>query len=354
MINKIYKMSKAGIALLIYLFSAAFVFTACSKHEDMLQKSMPLAIPSNFPSPVYDLSSNPITYAGFTLGRKLFYDPILSRNNTISCGSCHIQGSAFTHHGHAVSHGIDDRLGTRNAPPIMNLAWNKFFFWDGGVFNLDLQPIAPIENFVEMDETMPNVITKLNASTEYQQMFNAAFGSREVTSANMLKALSQFMLQCISANSKYDKYVRNEGVSFTDDEKAGLQIFQQKCAACHSTDLFTDNDFHNNGIGPGKVDDSGRARITLNPLDLYKFKTPSLRNVVNTPPYMHDGRFLTLEAVLDHYSSGVKESETLDEKLKQNGVLGIPLTQDEKDKLIAFLTTLTDEDFLRDKKLSEQ
>jgi cytochrome c peroxidase len=347
-------MSKAKTALLIYSFTAILVFTACSKNENMPQKSMPLAIPSNFPSPAYDLNSNPITDAGFVLGRKLFYDPILSGNNTISCGSCHIQGSAFTHHGHSVSHGIDDRVGTRNAPPIMNLAWNKFFFWDGGVFNLDLQPIAPIENFVEMDETMPNVIAKLNASIEYKQMFNTAFGSSEVTSANMLKALSQFMLQCVSANSKYDKYTRNEGAIFTDNEKAGLQIFQQKCSGCHSTDLFTDNDFHNNGIGPGKYDDSGRARITLNATDMFKFKTPSLRNIVNTPPYMHDGRFLTLEAVLDHYSSGVKDSETLDEKLKENGVLGIPLTQNEKDKLIAFLNTLTDEDFLRNKKLSEQ
>lgn len=337
-----------------FILIVAALISACNKNGSSSPKAMPLVVPANFPAIHYDISSNPITEDGFVLGRKLFYDPLLSRDNTISCGSCHIQGSAFTHHGHKVSHGIDDKVGVRNSPPIMNLAWSTSFFWDGGVFNLDLQPIAPIENPVEMDETMPNVLAKLNAANEYKQLFNKAFGSSEITSSNMLKALSQFMLQCISANSRYDKYVRHEGIEFTNEEKDGLQIFQQKCSSCHSTDLFTDNNFHNNGLIPTAVNDSGRFRITLNPADLHKFKTPSLRNVANTPPYMHDGRFLTIEAVLNHYSSSVQDSPTLDVQLKQNGVLGIPLTDAEKTKLIAFLNTLTDEDFLRDKKLSEQ
>lgn len=337
-----------------FVVCTTILFVACNKNESTSPKAMPLVMPANFPPLVYDLSANPITEEGFTLGRKLFYDPILSADNTISCGFCHIQGSAFTQHGHRVSHGIDDKVGVRNSPPIMNLGWNTSFFWDGGVFNLDLQPIAPIENPVEMGETMPNVLAKLNASNEYRQLFNKAFGSSEITSGNMLKALSQFMLQCISANSRYDKYVRNEGVTFTETEKAGLQIFQQKCSSCHSTALFTDNDFHNNGLVPTTVNDSGRFKITLNPNDMYRFKTPSLRNVANTPPYMHDGRLLTLEAVLEHYNSGVSDSPTLDTLLKKNGTLGIPLTQDEKTSLIAFLSTLSDEEFLRDKKLSEQ
>ena len=336
------------------VFVAAYTFIACNKHNDASLKPMPLQIPANFPALNYDLTSNPLTEEGFALGRKLFYDPILSRDNTISCGSCHIQGSAFTQHGHKVSHGIDDKVGTRNSPPIMNLAWSKTFFWDGGVFNLDLQPIAPIENPVEMDETLVNVLVKLNASNEYKQLFNKTFGSSEITSGNMLKALSQFMLQCISANSKYDKYIRNECVSFTNDEKEGLNIFQQKCSSCHSTDLFTDNDFHNTGLPSTIVNDSGRFRITLNPADMHKFKTPSLRNVAKTPPYMHDGRFFTLDAVLNHYSNGVQDSPTFDAQLKQNNVLGISLSDDEKTKLVAFLNTLTDEDFIRDKKFSEQ
>ena len=332
----------------------AILITACNKNDSTSPKAMPLVMPANFPPLVYDLSANPITEEGFMLGRKLFYDPLLSADNTISCGFCHIQGSAFTQHGHKVSHGINDKVGVRNSPPIMNLGWYTSFFWDGGVFNLDLQPIAPIENPVEMGETMPNVLAKLNASAAYRQLFSKAFGSSEITSGNMLKALSQFMLQCISANSKYDKYVRNEGETFTEDEKAGMQIFQQKCSSCHSTDLFTDNNFHNNGLVPTIVNDSGRFKITLNPADMYKFKTPSLRNVANTPPYMHDGRLFTLEAVLDHYSSGMADSPTLDPLLKQNGTPGIPLLPAEKTQLIAFLHTLSDEQFLRDKKLSEQ
>lgn len=353
MINMLRPLQKINNLLLF--IALVILFTACNKNVSTSPKPMPLAVPANFPAPAYNFTGNTLTEEGFALGRKLFYDPLLSRNNTISCGSCHIQGSAFTHHGHNVSHGIDDKLGTRNSPPIMNLAWSTSFFWDGGVFNLDLQPVAPIENPVEMDETMPNVLAKLNASAEYKQLFQQAFGSSQITSADMLKALSQFMLQCVSANSRYDKYKRKEGAILSADELAGLQIFQQKCASCHSTDLFTDNNFHNNGLVPkATVNDSGRFRITLNPADMYLFKTPSLRNVANTPPYMHDGRFFTLEAVLNHYSNGILDSPTLDAKLKQNGVLGIPLTADEKTSLLAFLNTLTDENFLRNKKLSEQ
>lgn len=351
------KNNTRGLHVNIFLIAlqAATIFAACNKSGEDMNKPMPLIVPANFPEPVYDLSSNPITEAGFTLGRRLFYDPILSRNNTISCGTCHIQSSAFTHHSHAVSHGIDDKLGTRNSPAIMNLAWSTAFFWDGGVFNLDLQPIAPIENPVEMDEHLPNVIDKLNADATYRQQFQQAFGNSEATSANMLKALSQFMLHCISANSRYDKYVRNEeGGTLSAAELRGLQLVQQKCASCHSTDLFTDNGFHNNGLPPKAINDSGRFRITLNPADKYLFKTPSLRNVALTPPYMHDGRFLTLQAVLDHYSNGVSESATLDPLLQQNGRIGIALTAEEKSSIIAFLNTLSDETFIKDKKLSEQ
>ncbi len=343
--------------LMVILIISSILFMAVSGAEKLNSADselMPLKLPANFPAPVYNFKSNPLTKEGFELGRKLFYDPLLSRDNTISCGSCHIQPNAFTHHGHDVSHGIDDQLGTRNSPPIMNLAWSKFFFWDGGVFNLDLQPIGPIENPVEMDEHMPNITAKLQQSGIYKSLFKKAFGTEEITSAKMLKALSQFMLQCVSANSKYDKFVRNEGAKFTADELAGKLIFQQKCSSCHATDLFTDNDFHNNGLIPSMVNDSGRYRITLNEKDWYLFKTPSLRNIAVTAPYMHDGRFRTLSAVLDHYSSAVQKSATLDKRLINGTKTGIPLSADEKVKLIAFLNTLTDMEFLKDSKLSEQ
>lgn len=314
----------------------------------------PLKLPSNFPPPVYDLASNPITKEGFELGRKLFYDPILSRDGTISCGSCHIQASAFTHHSHDVSHGIDDRLGFRNSPPVMNLAWSRFFFWDGGVFHLDLQPIGPIENPDEMGDQLKNVISKLQRNKKYPALFEKAFGPGEINSQKFLKALSQFMLSCISANAKYDSVVRGEGPQFTLEEEKGKELFKEKCSSCHSTDLFSDQSFHNVGLAPNYFNDSGRYRISLDTTDWYRFKTPSLRNVMFTAPYMHDGRFETLEQVFDHYDHDVKDMPSLDPILRKNGRLGIALSADERTLLIAFLKTLTDERFIRDPLFSEQ
>lgn len=315
---------------LIFTGFAIFIF-ACSKSE-MISAFIGFQQPSTFPAPVYNLANNPLTENGFKLGRKLFYESRLSRNNTISCGFCHLQTSAFTHHGHDVSHGIDDRLGSRNSPPIMNLAWNTTFMWDGGVFDMDLQPIAPITNFVEMDETMENVLNKLRNAAPYPAMFKKAFGSEEITTAHMMKALSQFMVMLVSDQSKYDSVTRKQGVSFTADEQKGYEIYQQKCSSCHKEPLFTDHSFRNNGISVGPNNDEGRYAITLNPDDKYKFKVPSLRNLAYTAPYMHDGRFYTLQAVLNHYTSEVQNSATLDPLLKD----GIALTTDEQQKLLAF------------------
>ena len=310
--------------------------------------------PVNFPQPAYDFSKNPVTKDGFELGRKLFYDPRLSRNNTIGCGSCHIQGAAFTHHGHDVSHGIDDRLGSRNSPPIMNLAWANAFFWDGGVFHLDLQPLVPITTFSEMDEKMSVVLEKLRQQPDYPGLFKKAFGSEEITSAKTMKALSQFMLMCISSNSKYDKVMRKEGETFTPEEEEGYQLFKQKCNTCHAEPLFTDYSFRNNGVPPNRNDDRGRFVITLDSNDSYKFKVPTLRNIEVTAPYMHDGRFYGLGQVLDHYRFGVQHTPNLDPLLEQKGGHGIPLTDEEKLKVIAFLKTLTDREFLKNPLLSEQ
>lgn len=324
---------------------------ACNK--EAIEAFIGFQPPAHFPAPVYHFTTNEVTKAGFELGRKLFYDPILSANNTISCGSCHIQTSAFTHHGHSVSHGIYDRLGTRNSPPIINLAWSPSFMWDGGVVDLDLQPIAPITNHVEMDDSVANVLTRLRNSTSYPALFKNAFGTEEITSARFLKALSQFMVMCVSSNSKYDS-VKQQQASFTATEQAGYALFQQKCNNCHKEPLFTDYSFRNNGIVPSTLDDQGRYLVTLNETDKYKFKVPSLRNLAYTPPYMHDGRFLTLDAVFDHYTSQVQETPNLDPLLKQNGQLGIALTTEERMAITAFLNTLNDKQFLLNKQLAEQ
>jgi cytochrome c peroxidase len=318
---------------------------ACTK-QDLMERFFGFKQPENFPPRVY---KKEVTQAGFELGRKLFYEPRLSRNNTVSCGSCHIQSAAFTHHGHDISHGIDDRLGNRNATPIMNMAWHSTFMWDGGVFDLDLQPIVPITNVVEMDETIENVLNKLRNHPQYPELFKRAYGSTEITSSQMLKALSQFMVMLVSANSKYDS-VKLRKTTFTEAEQQGYQVFQQQCNSCHQEPLFTDLSFKNNGIGPGPANDEGRGPITLNPADKFKFKVPSLRNLAYTAPYMHDGRFRSLDAVLNHYSDEVKNMPTLDPLLKN----GIALTASEKIQLKAFLNTLNDKNFITDKRFAEQ
>ena len=321
----------------------------------LINELLQLEIPGNFPEIVYDISKNPPTEQGFILGRKLFYDGKLSANGFISCGFCHEQRSAFTHHGHQFSHGIDDLEGVRNAPAIQNTAFMSQFAWDGATAHLDLFPIIPITNEVEMGETVSNVLTKLKTDGEYQLFFANAFENGEVSNENFFKALSQFMVMLISSNSKYDKYVRKEdGGTFTETEIRGMEIFQQQCASCHKTDLFTDDAFRNNGLPPyPEINDIGRAEVSGSAMDNYKFKVPSLRNVAMTAPYMHDGRFGSLQSVLDFYANGVKDSETLDPILKQNNRLGIDLSEEYKNALIAFLNTLTDETYLNDKRFAE-
>ncbi|GAB3999457.1 cytochrome c peroxidase [Spirosoma daeguense] len=303
--------------------------------------------PANFPESVYNLALNPLTVEGVTLGRTLFYDPQLSRDSTVSCGFCHQQFAGFAHSDHPLSHGIDSKTGTRNVPGLQNLAWDREFFWDGGVTDLDMLPMTPIQNPVEMDLKFSDALSRVQKIPKYKSLFKAAFGSDTVTTARFLKALSQFMLTLVSADSRYDKYVRKEaGGELTPDELAGLNLFQQKCASCHATDLFTDKSYRNNGLPAGPINDQGRYVITLNETDRLKFRVPSLRNIDRTYPYMHDGRFIALEQVLEHYNSGVTNSPTLDPLLKKDGKLGISLTSTEQKQIIAFLKTLADDTFI--------
>jgi cytochrome c peroxidase len=308
-----------------------------------------LSWPEYFPTPVYNFEENPRTKEGFLLGKKLFYDPLLSRDNTVSCGSCHQQFVAFAHADHKFSHGIDNLLGVRNSPALFNLIWQKEFFWDGGSKHIEVQPIGPITNPIEMDETLENVIAKLSNRADYRSLFKSAFNSDSITSQQMLKALVQFMGSFISATSRYDKYLQDpSNHPFSTDEKAGLALFEQKCSNCHTPPLFTDNSYRNNGLDETFVD-SGRFRITNINSDMGKFKVPTLRNIELSYPYMHDGRFETIELVLSHYKNGVKQSGTLDPTLSS----GIALSATEKTQLVAFLKTLTDIEFTKDERFKE-
>jgi cytochrome c peroxidase len=333
------------------------LFLSCSNDNDDDYIDLPLAftVPSNFPPLAYNLALNPPTEKGFELGKKLFYDGKLSSDGLVSCGFCHIQENAFTHHGHVFSHGVGENIGTRNTPPIQNLGYQTAFMYDGAASHLDLQPVIPFTSPIEMNGNFTDAIAMMKSDATYQKLFAVAFKDGQINSENMLKALSQFMLMVTSSNSRFDKYRRQEsGGTLTTEELAGYDVFKTKCSSCHATDLMTDNSFRNNGlvINP-KLNDVGRYRVTQLANDYYKFKVPSLRNIEKTAPYMHDGRFGTLEGVLEHYASGVTDSETLDTILKQNGKLGIALTNQEKAQVIAFLKTLTDNQYLTDKRFSE-
>ncbi len=337
-----------------WLFTVALLsFFACKQQEEAPFEGP--SMPSNFTTPVYDVAGNPVTKAGFVLGKKLFYDKLLSRDTTINCATCHISYAAFSNPAHPTSHGIDNLFGRRNAPAIQNMFWRTGFFWDGGVPNLDLVPLNAIQSPVEMDESPALVLEKLRKHPQYPALFKQAFGTEEINTTTFLQALSQFMGMLVSANSRYDHFVRNEpGGDFSMEEMDGLELFKLKCATCHATELFTDQQYRNNGILADFSYDRGRNEVSQLSEDIGKFRVPSLRNLTATGPYMHNGKYKTIESVLDHYASGVLDSPTLDPLLRQaDGSLGIHLSSPEKAKLLAFLKTLTDDAFLRDTRFSE-
>lgn len=348
-----------------YLIFIVSLILGCTDHQPTDQP-LTLKIPSNFPPLQYTFKNNPLTEKGYQLGKKLFNEPRFSSDNVVSCGFCHQQQYAFTHHGHDLSHGVEGRIGIRNTPSIQNVAFLKDFFYDGATYDLERVPSIPIHNPLEMNETWPSIVKKLEKDTEYIKLFAEAFEDQKISSENIIKALSQYMAYLISADSKYDQWIRKENnVTLTDEEKKGHELFKAKCASCHATDLFTDQTFKNNGltldtdiiidIRDGKnilktyKGDFGREIVTGNIEDRRKFKVPSLRNLKYTYPYMHDGRFGKLEAVLDFYDSGIEDSPTLDPILKQNNRLGIALNDEEKKLLLVFLNTLNDEKFTQEK-----
>jgi len=302
---------------------------------------MPLKIPALWPKPYYDFAQNQPTVEGFELGRKLFYDPILSRDSSISCASCHFQATGFAHVDHELSHGIEGKVGNRNALALQNLIWSDNFMWDGGVNHLDVQALNPITNPLEMDETMGNVIRKLQQQKSYPELFNKAFGTSKITGQLLLKALSQFVIQLNSCNAKYDKVIRKEA-AFSVQEENGYRLFATHCSSCHQEPLFNSTSFENNGLPLDPyLNDLGRMKITGNPIDSLRFKVPSLRNCQFTAPYMHDGRFRSLTAVIKHYNQLIVNKNTSHQ-------LHLPMRLSDNDRvdLVAFLKTLTDIEFL--------
>lgn len=336
---------RKGIAFIIVVSTIVFFAFRKKKSED----EVTFVYPSDWPVPTYNFDHNPPTKEGIALGRKLFYDPNLSGDSMVSCASCHLSFTGFTHVDHRLSHGIKDRIGTRNTGALMNLAWQKDFMWDGAIKHLDFQPLAPLLNPNEMDGDLKEIMKYLKGDSAYVVEFKSAFGdSGEVSTPNMLKAFSQFMLQFNTFNSKYDQF-KNGDIQFNAQEKKGYNLFKQHCNSCHTEPLFTNGGFANNGLSINpKLNDGGRIKITGDSLDSLKFKIPTLRNIASTYPYMHDGRYKSLQMVLFHYSHNIAKTPNLAEELRDS----IKLNASEKGAIISFLKTLTDKEFLYNKDLS--
>jgi len=321
----------------------------------------PLNIPQIFSDnilpPVIPID-NPQTVEGVALGRKLFYDTILSGDNTQSCASCHSPENAFTD-SDRFSIGIDGLLGNRNSMPLFNMAWNynEKFFWDGRSFAIEGQALEPVENPIEMHNTWENAVISLQNHTDYPNLFFEAFGTTTIDKNLITKAIAQFERTLISANSRFDKHLLGQ-ITLTVSELNGFNVFMDEtkgdCFHCHgnaNNPLWTDNIFHNNGLDT-TFSDIGLGEFTGNPADNGKFKSPSLRNLKYTAPYMHDGRFETLDEVLDFYSSGVQQSPSLDPLMEFSAQGGVSMNTQEKADLKAFLLLLNDETFLTNEKFS--
>ncbi|QVY64377.1 cytochrome-c peroxidase [Polaribacter sp. Q13] len=335
--------------LLLNIFIILLI-SSCTK-EDVYEPfvfdnpEIAINIPVDFPVLNNSFYTNKPTKYGVELGKKLFFDKKLSADNTISCASCHIQANAFADH-NAKGIGIEGRIGLRNAPPVQNMAFMQVYNWEGSKSKLEDQPIVPIITPEEMDSSILEVIGKIEQDEDYINLFNKTFGDDNITGNRIFNSIAQFEYTLISANSKYDKVKRNEGVTFTVNEEKGYQTFKNKCASCHSTELFTDQSYRNIGF-PINADqeETGRTRVTLELNDLMRFRVPSLRNIAYTAPYGSFGQFATLKEVLDYLDNGVLDADNLDPILKENNNQ-IPLTVDEKENLISFLNTLSDTDFV--------
>jgi cytochrome c peroxidase len=330
--------------------SVSHTMDSCHKNANRVAGTvLKQELPPSFPPPVYTFQNNRLTEEGFELGRKLFYDGQLSKDGKFSCGSCHQQYAAFSTFDHPLSHGFNNQFSTRNAPALFNEAWQKEFHLDGGINNIEVQPLAPITAHNEMSETLENVVNKIKNDSSYPRYFSSAFGDPTVTSQRILKALAQFTVSLVSANSKYDRVKRGEA-SFLPHEQHGYELFQIHCTGCHPEPMFTDYSYRNTGLpGDSALNDHGRMIITHDPKDSLKFKVPSLRKVAVSSPYMHDGRFWYLSQCIRHYRDGIQKSASLDASL----VNGIALSERDIVEINSFLRTLTDSAFLRNPRFAD-
>jgi cytochrome c peroxidase len=353
--------------LTIWMLATA-ALAACSTNDGAVEPPVepecpaatPLTIevPAGFPE-LPNPKSNPLTVEGVALGRRLFYDPILSGDSSQACGTCHVQVYGFGDP-RRFSEGIHGVKGNRNAPAIVNPGWTGETFWDGRTSGLEDQAKAPVPNPIEMDLPWPAAIERLERHPEYPDLFCAAFGDREITVGRVVRAIAQFERTFVSADSKYDRVRRGEA-TFTPEELAGYRIFNTEvgdCFHCHMEPLFTvstvfvgaDLQFRNTGLDSVIVD-NGRGEVTGNPADNGKFKIPSLRNITDTMPYMHDGRFTNLRQVIEHYNHGFHDSDDVDPLIRAR-LTRRAMRTGEIDTLITFLETLTDGAFMTDPDLS--
>lgn len=331
-----------------FLLGFLLAFSACRKDPQIPENPGAVGVetgfyvPAGWPAPHYSFANNPLKPEIIKLGKKLFNDPALSRDSTISCGSCHQPAGAFSQTGHVVSHGVAGRLGTRNSPGLFNLAWHPTLMWDGGANNMETQILIPLQSHEEMELTPQELVARVSATLVYQKAFLEAWGTPEINLARILKTITQFMATLISDNAKWDRVQRGQA-RFTAEEAAGEKVFNSNCASCHKPPLFSDFSFRSNGISAGASNDSGRMRITGALVDKYKFKVPSLRNWAFSAPYFHDGRAGTLVDVLAHYTEGIAAQPVpyTDPQLHN----GVRLDATEKEQLKAFLQTLNDTAF---------
>ena len=332
-------------------FLFLFLLSSCLKEKNIELTNSPtpyvLTIPSNFP-PVEIPDENPLTVEGVRLGRHLFWENRMSGDNSMSCASCHAPQYAFSDPSPS-SIGINGDSSKRNSMVLQNLAWSNDFFWDGSVITLEEQILLPVMDSTEMDESWSNFLNEIKFDNLYRELFYDAFGTLEPDSIHAAKAIAQFLRTMISSNSKYDKVLRYEA-NFTPDENAGFSSFNSltggDCFHCHGGILGTDFSYKNNGLDEFPID-SGRGLVTLNPLDNFKFKVPSIRNIEYSAPYMHDGRFNTIDQVIDFYSTGIHaNSPNIDPLIEFASPGGVQLNPTERLQLKAFLLTLSDSSFI--------
>lgn len=334
------------------LISYILIFCVWScGHEVEMPTIFKPKVPAYFGGTIPEPSFNKMTLEGITLGKKLFFDPITSSSNKVSCASCHHQQFAFSDIQIAFSNvGVSGKELHRNTPPLFNLAWNTGFFWDGGAKDLESQVFGPLKHPDEHNQDLKELVTKLQKDTVYVKLFKSAFTNEPISSQSISFAVAQFERSLLSYKSSYDDFLTtNDTTIFSETQKRGLVIFNQKCENCHKHPFLTDFVYHNNGLDStfdNETDERvfmGRFRITNDSLDLGKYKTPSLRNILLTAPYMHDGRYATIDQVLNHYANTMKNSKTVDGNLKTK----IILTVDDKNALKAFFETLTDYEFIK-------